>query len=235
MENPLRGPGPRRCAPRACYVCICAAPQCATAGPIRTRAYVATAGPAKPVTHRLLDTNTSLRDTDSNTKRGPCTRIVRTGTPSSGHPSASVSSPFLLQRSSPSPFSSLPYFVPFSVSFFLSIYLSLPATSALTSLRQTREYAQSSNRAYCQGYTPINPEVPSNGQLENRLGFPRNHPARPPRPLASSRDKRTIDYRVLLRFQLFLWYTSTCAFWRRVVKHKCDNYERMIRSHLSTE
>lgn len=132
------------------------------------------------------------------------------------------------------PFLCLFFFL--SLSVFLSIYLSLPATSALTSLRQTREYAQSSNRAYCQGYTPINPEVPpSNGQLENRLGFPRNHPARPPRPLAPSRDKRTIDYRVLLRFQLLLWYTSTCAFWRHVIKHKCDNYKRIIRSHLSTE
>lgn len=25
LENPLRGPGPRRCAPRACYVRVCAA------------------------------------------------------------------------------------------------------------------------------------------------------------------------------------------------------------------
>lgn len=68
-------------------------------------------------------------------------------------------------------------------SFFLSLYLSLLATSALTSLCQTREYARTSNRAYCRGYTPIDPEVPSNGQLENQLGFPRSHLARPSRPL----------------------------------------------------
>lgn len=92
---------------------------------VHVRAYVATAGPAKPVTHRLHNTNTSLRNTDSNTKRGSA--CVRTGTLSSVPPL------FLLHRSSPSPFSSPLHLVPFSffffsspsLFFFLSLYLSL--------------------------------------------------------------------------------------------------------------
>jgi len=39
LENPLRGPGPCRCASRACYVRVCTVLWCATARPIRTRAY----------------------------------------------------------------------------------------------------------------------------------------------------------------------------------------------------
>lgn len=164
-----------RCVLRACNATLVCAGQAGR--PIRTRACaVATAGPAKPVTHaaprhqhqppghRLQHQTGSQRAyrSDGNT-------IVRPSVRSSVRPFVPPSLPFLTAESSPPPLSSSSRSVPFSLS------LSLSSPAALTS--SPREYARSSNRAYCRGYTPIDPEVSSNGQLENRLGFPRSCPA----------------------------------------------------------
>lgn len=186
LENPLRGPGPRRCASRACYVRVYARRRRRRCGDgqaeIRTRAYVRcncrtrqTGYPSAPQHQHQPPGHRLQHQTGSLHAFGREHHILR----------ARVPSPFLLHRSSPPPFSSPPQLVPLSFSLSLYLSLALPATSALTSLRQTQVYARTLNRAYCRGYTPIDPEVPSNGQLENRLGFPRSHPARPRHPFCS--------------------------------------------------
>lgn len=149
---------------------------------------VATAGPAKPVTHAALRHQHQL-GTPTPTPNGVPARIVRNtilrpslrpSLPPSP-PTSILTSAFLF--SAPCPFFSSP---PRSLS---CPPLLLRASPLLAPTR--RGYARSSNRAYCRGYTPIDPEVPSNGQLENRLGFPRSHPtATSRRPLAPAKRAR---------------------------------------------
>lgn len=170
-----------RCVLRACNATLVCAGQAGR--PIRTRACaVATAGPAKPVTHaaprhqhqppghRLQhqtgsqrayrsDGNTIVRPTVRPSVRPFVRSSVRSSVPPFPHRRAFTSTFLLFLAQRP----------------FFSLSLSLPSPAALTS--SPREYARSSNRAYCRGYTPIDPEVSSNGQLENRLGFPRSCPA----------------------------------------------------------
>lgn len=130
LENPLRGPGPRRCAPRACYVRVCTARWCATASPIRTRAYVRcncrtrqTGYPSapqhqhQPPGHRLQHQTGSLH-AFGREHHPPAVRPRPSLRPFS--PTSILTSAFLFS-STPRPFLFLFLFF----SFFPSLYLSL--------------------------------------------------------------------------------------------------------------
>lgn len=132
LENPLRGPGPRRCAPRACYVRVCTARWCATASPIRTRAYVRcncrtrqTGYPSapqhqhQPPGHRLQHQTGSLHAFGR--EHHPPAVCVR---PSALSPTSILTSAFLFS-STPRPFLFLFLFLFLSLSLFLSISLSI--------------------------------------------------------------------------------------------------------------
>lgn len=180
--------GVRGAASRACNVRYAAGVGVRGRGPIRTRACVrvATAGPAKPVTHAAPRHQHQL-GTPTPTPNGAPARV---SLGREHHPPAVPLCPSLR----PPPLSS--YVDPhlrLSLLRALSLFLlSLPRSLALRSsvapprANTTGICAIIKPRLLRRGYTPIDPEVPSNGQLENRLGFPRSHPPRAtsPRPLA---------------------------------------------------
>lgn len=96
---------------------------------------------------RPVDTNTTIR-TPTPTPNGAQPRIVRTGN-TIFRPSFSI--------------------------FPLSRFLLRSIAERLLlrdPLGERQGYARSSNHAYCRGYTPIDPKVPDNGQLENLSRFP---------------------------------------------------------------
>lgn len=148
-------------------------------GDTYTCVHVATARTRQTGYPRGSSTPTPIRDTDSNTKRrtvcpSECVVSFGTGTSSSEqslHPSpfSYLSSLRAFLHTTPSPVSP-------------SFSLCLPARANDADM-QDHQDALTAGR----GYTPIDLEIPSNGQLENRLEFPRSHlPAWPSCPLTPS-------------------------------------------------